>query len=72
MTKKNFKLKKTQDLSRKRTIAKFGMAVSMGTLVATGLIDSKKARKLHLVSGASLIGFSAWHYSLYPSKKKKV
>lgn len=70
MSKDNKVTKKKIDSTQKRTIAKYGMALSMGVLVTTGLMDSKKSRALHLVSGASLIGFSVWHYSLYPSKKK--
>lgn len=65
-------VKKTSDISRKRSIAKYGMAVSMGLLVTTGLMDTKRSKAMHLVSGAGLIGFSVWHYSLYPTKKKKV
>ncbi|PIE74569.1 MAG: hypothetical protein CSA18_04270 [Deltaproteobacteria bacterium] len=67
--------KKKAELTTKRTVAKYGMAVSMGTLVASGFIDSRNARKVHILAGVSLVGFSLWHYSLYPSekiKKKKV
>lgn len=62
---------KKEDLAKKRTIAKYGMAISMGSLVATGLMESDKAKIIHAASGAGLIGFSIWHYNLYSTKKKK-
>ena len=55
----------------KRTLAKAGMAVSLGTLVATGLMETSKTetlKKVHLWSGFALVGFSYWHYSLYNKK----
>lgn len=58
-------------LARKRDLAKAGMAVSMGTLLATGFFErvtsdrGALARDLHLVSGLALVGFSYWHWSLY-------
>ena len=55
----------------KRTLAKAGMAASLGTLVATGLMETNKTetlKKIHLWSGFALVGFSYWHYSLYSKK----
>lgn len=55
----------------KRTLAKAGMAASLGTLVATGLMETNKTetlKKVHLWSGFALLGFSYWHYSLYNKK----
>ena len=52
----------------KRTLAKAGMAASLGTLVATGLLETNRSETLkraHLWSGFALVGFSYWHYSLY-------
>ena len=63
---------KKNSLQTKKSIAKYGMAASMGTLVATGLMGGKKAKAVHIASGAVLIGFSVWHYSLYSPQKKKV
>ncbi|WP_051295091.1 hypothetical protein [Maridesulfovibrio bastinii] len=60
------------DTQTKRTLAKAGMAVSLGTLVATGLLETSKSenlKKMHLWSGFALVGFSYWHYSLYNRKK---
>ena len=55
----------------KRSIAKAGMAVTMGSLVATGLMETNRnpaLKKIHLWSGVALVGFSCWHYSLYNKK----
>ncbi|NDV18416.1 hypothetical protein GO013_03155 [Pseudodesulfovibrio sp. JC047] len=52
----------------KKTLAKAGMATTLGTLVATGLMETNKTdtlKKVHLWSGFALVGFSYWHYSLY-------
>lgn len=60
------------DTKTKRTLAKAGMAVSLGTLVATGLLETSRSetlKKTHLWSGFALVGFSYWHYSLYNRKK---
>lgn len=57
----------------KRTLAKAGMAASLGTLVATGLMETNRTeglKKVHLWSGFALVGFSYWHYSLYNTTKK--
>ena len=55
----------------KRSLAKAGMAVAMGSLVATGLMETDRNRtlkKVHIWSGVALVGFSCWHYSLYNKK----
>ncbi|MUM76649.1 hypothetical protein GKC30_03265 [Pseudodesulfovibrio sp. F-1] len=55
----------------KRTLAKVGMATSLGLLVTTGLLETGKTetlKRLHLWSGFALVGFSYWHYSLYTRK----
>ncbi len=52
----------------RRNLAKIGMAASLGTLVATGLMETSKTetlKRVHLWSGFALVGFSYWHYSLY-------
>ena len=59
-----------------RRQAKTGMAIALGTLVATGLMSGKetpwasKARTLHLCAGVALVGFSCWHWSLYHKRNK--
>ncbi len=53
----------------KRSIAKIGMALSMGTLVYTGF-RGEETRTLHIASGLALVGFSYWHYSLYQPRKR--
>jgi hypothetical protein len=55
----------------KRTVAKAGMAASLGVLVATGLMETNNTptlKKVHMWSGFALVGFSYWHYSLYNKK----
>ncbi len=51
-----------------REVAKLGMTVSLGALVLTGMSRSRTARRWHVVAGAALIGFSAWHHLLYPPR----
>ncbi len=60
----------TWDLSSRRSWAKVGMAVSLGTLVYSGF-QGRKATGLHIGAGVALIGFSFWHYSLYPSRDRR-
>lgn len=62
----------TSTLARQRKQAKAGMAIALGTLVATGFMahrfEEKKAGIAHLVhvaAGVSLVGFSYWHWTLY-------
>ena len=58
--------------AQKKTAAKAGMVLSLGALVATGLMRGRGARILHIWSGMALIGFSAWHYNLYqPANRDK-
>jgi len=59
------------DTRTKRTLAKAGMAASLGVLVATGLMETNNTpnlKKVHMWSGFALVGFSYWHYSLYNKK----
>ncbi|MFW5837780.1 MAG: hypothetical protein ACOCVM_07205 [Desulfovibrionaceae bacterium] len=57
------------DLARARNLAKIGMTVSLGALVWTGLNRNRYTRPWHLAAGASMVGFSLWHYSLYNQPK---
>ncbi|QLA14862.1 hypothetical protein [Desulfolutivibrio sulfoxidireducens] len=62
---------KPETLRGKRELAKVGMAVSLGTLLATGFMErmggqtGQTVRNVHLFSGLALVGFSYWHWSLY-------
>lgn len=58
------------DTKTKKSIAKYGMTISMGALLVTGLVKGKESKALHVCAGLSLIGFSWWHYTLYPDPKK--
>lgn len=61
-----------QGLQRKRTVAKWGMVTAMGTLVLTGYLRSRQARRLHVWTGVALLGLSYWHQLLYPNNGKKL
>jgi len=54
-----------REMEEKRTVAKIGMTVSLGVLVATGMMRGRGAKVLHIWSGLALIGFSVWHHRLY-------
>lgn len=72
--KKTTPVKSGLDMQTKRTWAKVGMAASLGTLVATSLLETDREpeiKKLHLWSGFALVGFSYWHYSLYKTPTAK-
>jgi hypothetical protein len=60
------------DLDTKKELAKIGMTASMGITVATSMyMKTKFMKRLHVVAGVALVGFSYWHHTLYqPSKKK--
>lgn len=60
--------RRRRDIKRSRSIAKIGMTVSLGGLVATGMMKGPNARKAHLIAGVSMVGFSMWHYTLYQPK----
>ena len=54
-------------LEKQREIAKMGMGVSLALTASTALLmKNPTASKLHTLSGVALVGFSLWHYSLYP------
>lgn len=67
-SKKNSSFLPEMTSKTKKSAAKAGMAVSLGTLVATGLMETNRTetlKRIHLWSGFALVGFSYWHYSLY-------
>jgi hypothetical protein len=57
--------------SQPRAAAKIGMSISLGALVATGLLPGVRSRHLHIWSGLALVGFSIWHHSLYQPRTGK-
>jgi hypothetical protein len=61
--------KKKSPSEDKRSLAKIGMALSLGALVYTGF-RGQESRTLHITSGLALVGFSFWHYSLYQPQKR--
>jgi hypothetical protein len=60
------------DLDTKKELAKIGMTASLGITVATSFyMKTKFMKRLHVVAGTALVGFSLWHHLLYqPSKKE--
>ncbi|WP_321314432.1 STAS/SEC14 domain-containing protein [Halarcobacter sp.] len=60
------------DLDTKKEIAKIGMTATMGITVATSMyMKNKFMKRLHVVAGVALVGFSYWHHTLYQPTKKK-
>lgn len=58
-------------LEKQREVAKMGMGVSLALTASTALLmKNPTASKLHILSGVALVGFSLWHYSLYPHASK--
>jgi hypothetical protein len=49
----------------RRTLAKAGMVVAMGTLTWTAMAGRSVLRRYHPLAGVALLGFTAWHMSLY-------
>ncbi|QKF81294.1 STAS/SEC14 domain-containing protein [Halarcobacter ebronensis] len=70
--KKSLNLLKDIDLDTKKEIAKIGMTATMGITVATSMyMKNKFMKRLHVVAGVALVGFSYWHHTLYQPAKKK-
>lgn len=58
-------------LEKQREFAKIGMGVSLALTAGTALfMKNSGAKTIHTLSGVALIGFSLWHYSLYPKPHK--
>lgn len=58
-------------LEKQRECAKIGMGVSLALTAGTALfMKNSGAKTIHTLSGVALIGFSLWHYSLYPKPHK--
>jgi hypothetical protein len=51
-----------------RTVAKGGMAVSLGVLVWSALAGRHMLRRYHVLAGVALLGFTAWHMTLYKAR----
>jgi hypothetical protein len=52
----------------RRRAAKAGMALSLGVLVWSALGGRRLLRRYHVLAGVALLGFTAWHMSLYPAR----
>lgn len=63
---KNLISGKLLDIDSHRKIAKVGMSVSLATLVLTAFgMKNKSIKKLHVVAGVAMVGFSLYHAGLY-------
>ena len=52
--------------------AKAGMTVSLGALVYSAASPGPRRKRMvaHTWQGLALIGFSVWHYNLYPPARR--
>ncbi|TQR60367.1 hypothetical protein [Campylobacter troglodytis] len=70
MKKEETKTEAKFSLESQKELAKIGMGISLALTATTALfMNNPSTRKIHIISGAALIGFSIWHYSLYPKEK---
>ena len=63
-------MKNKSKQEEKKSVAKTGMTLSLGALIATGCMKGKGARIFHIWSGIALVGFSFRHHNLYQPKEK--
>lgn len=49
----------------KRQLAKAGIAASLGVLMWSAMAGRRLLRRYHAPAGVALLGFGAWHMSLY-------
>jgi hypothetical protein len=55
-------------VTTQRTVAKGGMAVSLGILVWSAMAGRHVLRRYHVLAGVALLGFAAWHMTLYKAR----
>lgn len=63
--------RRTVALSQQRRIAKAGMTASLGVLVWSALAGRRLLRRYHVLAGVALLGFTAWHLSLYRARDEQ-
>lgn len=66
-------VRRDRGLPARRLLAKAGMVAAMGALTWTALAGRRVLRRYHPLAGVALLGFSAWHLTLYqrrPPPKK--
>ena len=61
-------VEKLKDKKVQREWAKGGLIATVAGATLTGMTGSKGA---HTALGVGMLAFSAWHYCLYPKKKKR-
>lgn len=57
---------KLLDIEAHRSFAKLGMSVSLGALALSAFgMKNKTIKKIHIVAGVTMVGFSLYHAGLY-------
>ena len=56
------------NLKEQRTMAKIGMAGSLGALIASGFFKFQGAKFIHVYSGFGLLAFTVWHHHVNKGK----
>ncbi len=57
-------------LKTQKSIAKIGMAGSLGALFVSGFFKFHGSKQVHIYSGFGLLAFSLWHHFLNQPKSK--
>ncbi len=57
-------------LRTQKSMAKIGMAGSLGTLFVSGFFKFHGAKQLHIYSGLGLLAFTLWHHVLNQPRKR--
>ena len=52
------------------TVAKAGMAASLGATVASGILKFKGAKPLHFWASVAFVGFTLIHYTIHKKSQK--
>jgi hypothetical protein len=62
---------KARSLASQRQLAKAGMAVSLGVLTWSALRGGNRGLlRYHSLAGIALLGFVAWHLTLYKPRQR--
>ena len=60
----------TFNLKEQRSVAKMGMAGSLGALVVSGFFKFQGAKSIQIYSGFGLLAFTVWHHLINKSRLK--
>jgi hypothetical protein len=64
-------VRKDRTLQARRALAKAGMTTAMGALVWSAVAGRRVLRRYHPLAGVALLGFTAWHMTLYQPKRAR-